>query len=140
MEEQKVAPVVLVQKLIAAHTTRKEAIEKISQRAQPDLQNKLKHALLESDKCTEKLLSELSEYGDAVQSEVDRTDEYQTFWSKETSNIDKMDDAALLQTFQKSEQCLINLYQQIIDTNADLPTSLNDLIISQLNELKQATI
>lgn len=136
-EEQKSSPVALVQKLIAIHTTRKEASEKMAKHTSLQLQSRLKSVLSQSDKFTNMLLNELSQFGDAVQSEVDRKDEYQQLWNKETNNIETMDEPALSQTFEKSEKSLINIYQQIIDTNHDLPVSLNDLLISQVNELKQ---
>jgi len=137
-QEQKKTPVDIVQKLIALHTTRKEVCEKmVINTASKDIQDKLNAAMSQSDRFTKALLNELSEFGDAVQSEVNRDDEYHELWNKETANTDTMDASSSSDTFKQLENCLINIYTQTLDKYPDLPVTLNDLLISQVNELKQ---
>ncbi|HLL42448.1 MAG TPA: hypothetical protein VK369_04880 [Segetibacter sp.] len=137
-QEQKTSPVEIVQKLIAIHTTRKEASEKMGNNsASLPLQGKLESAAGQSDRFIKALLSELSQFGDAVQSEVNRDDDYQQTWNNAIVNIDTIDASALSDTHQKLENTLLNIYSEIIDSYQDLPVSLNDLLISQLKELKQ---
>ena len=137
-QEQKTSPVEIVQKLIAIHTTRKEASEKMGNNsASLPLQGKLKSAAEQSDRFIKALLNELSQFGDAVQSEVSREDEYQQTWNNAMVNIDTVDASSLSDTHQKLENTLLNVYSEIIDSYHDLPVSLNDLLISQMKELKQ---
>lgn len=137
-QQQKKSPVEIVQKLIAIHTTRKEASERmIKNDSSRDMQDKLKSVAAQSDSFMKALLNELSQFGDAVQSEVDREDEFHAIWSKSLANIDTMNTSTLSETFNQSENSLKNIYSQIINENQDLPVSLNDLLVSQSNELKQ---
>ncbi|HEX8279428.1 MAG TPA: hypothetical protein VF540_12065 [Segetibacter sp.] len=138
-QEQKTSPVEIVQKLIAIHTTRKEASEKMgNNNASLPLQGKLQSAAEQSDRFLKALLNELSQFGDAVQSEVNREDEYQQTWNNAMVHIDTADASALSDTLQSLENTLFNIYSEIIDSYHDLPVSLNDLLISQVKELKQA--
>jgi len=137
-QEQKKSPVEIVQKLIAIHTTRKEASEKMgNNNASLPLQAKLKSAAEQSDRFIKALLNELSQFGDAVQSEVNREDDYQQTWNNALVNIDTIDASTLSDTHQKLENTLLNIYSEILDSYHDLPVSLNDLLISQVKELKQ---
>lgn len=137
-QEQKKSPVEIVQKLIAIHTTRKEASEKMgNNNASFPLKGKLKSAAEQSDRFVKALLNELSQFGDAVQSEVNREDEYQQTWNNAIVNIDTIDASTLSDTRQKLENTLLNIYSEILDSYHDLPVSLNDLLISQVKELKQ---
>lgn len=137
-QEQKKSPVEIIQKLIAIHTTRNEAFEKIiKNNASQVLQEKLKLALSQSEEFIKVLLDELSQFGDAVQSEVDREDEYQEIWNKAGNNIDTMDTSTLSDIVKQSENSLVNIYSKVVDSNQDLPLTLNELLISQVNELKQ---
>lgn len=137
-QEQKESPVEIVQKLIAIHTTRKEVSEKmLKNNASHDLQDKLNAVAAQSDRFIKAFLNELSQFGDAVPSEVNREDEYNATWNKVTGNIDSMDASLLTATFQQLENSLSNIYAQIVAEYNDLPVTLNDLIIAQLKELKQ---
>ena len=101
------------------------------------LQAKLKSAAEQSDRFIKALLNELSQFGDAVQSEVNREDDYQQTWNNAMVNIDTIDASSLSDTFQKLENTLLNIYSEIIDLYHDLPVSINDILISQVKELKQ---
>ncbi len=138
-QEQKKSPVEIVQKLIAIHTTRKEVSERIAKNnASNQLQERSKSVAAQSDRFIKALLNELSQFGDAVQSEVNREDEFHEIWDKSLSNIDTMDTSLLSNSFEQSEKSLINIYSQIIDMYQDLPVTLNDLLLTQFKELKQA--
>lgn len=139
MEQQKkISPVEIVQKLIAIQSTRKEVSERMTKNNAPDdLQEKLKSVAAQSDRFMKALLNELSQFGDAVQSEVNREDEYHEIMNKTMGNIDTMDTSVLTETFKQSENSLINIYSEITDTHQDLPDTLNELLNTQLKELKQ---
>lgn len=137
-QEEIKSPVEIVQKLLAVHSTRKEACERMAKNnASPDLQEKLKSAAAQSERFIKALLNELSQFGDAVQSEVNREDEYHKVWNEATGQIDTMDALMLSDTFKKLENSLINIYMKITDTYHDLPFTLNDLLIDQAKEIKQ---
>jgi len=137
-QEEIKSPVEIVQKLITVNTTRAEACERMAKNdASQDLKEKLKSAAAQSERFIKALLNELSQFGDAVQSEVDREDEYHEIWNKATKNIDTMDALALSETFKQAENSLVNIYSQILDSYPDLPLTLTDLITGQANELKQ---
>lgn len=137
-QQQKKSPVEIVQKLIAIHSTRKEVSERMAKNsAAQHLQERLKSVAAQSDRFTKALLNELSQFGDAVQSEVNREDEFHEIWNTLMANIDTMDTSLLSETFKQSENSVINIYSQILDSHHDLPVSLHELLINQLKELKQ---
>jgi seryl-tRNA synthetase len=137
-QEEKKSPVEIVQKLIAIHTARKEASEKmVKNNASGNLQDKLSSSSAQSDRYINALLNELSQFGDAVQSEVNRDDDYNKLWNSVTVNIDTMDADSISGIFRQLENSLIKIYEQIIEAYKELPVTLNDLIVSQLKELKQ---
>ena len=137
-QQEKKSPVEIVQKLIAIHTTRKEVSERmIKNNELSNLQDKLQAVGEQSDRFTKALLNELSQFGDAVQSEVNREDEYHEIWNKSMSNIDSMDSSSLEDTFKQSENSLVNIYSGIIESYSDLPDTLSEILNSQIKELKQ---
>lgn len=137
-QEEIKSPVEIVQKLLAVHSTRKEACERMAKNnAVLDLQEKLKSAAAQSERFIKELLNELSQFGDAVQSEVNREDEYHEVWSNATAKIDTMNASALSDTFKTSENSLVNMYSQIRGLYPDLPLTLNELIADQAKEIKQ---
>ncbi len=137
-QEEIKSPVEIVQKLLAVHSTRKEACERMAKNnAALDLQEKLKSAAAQSERFIKELLNELSQFGDAVQSEVNREDEYHEVWSNATAKIDTMNASALSDTFKTSENSLVNMYSQIRGSYPDLPLTLNELIAEQAKEIKQ---
>ena len=136
--KEKKSPVEIVQKLIAIDTTRKEVSERMMKNnAASSMQDKLKLVSAQSEKFVKSLLNELSQFGDAVQSEVNHEDEYHEIWNKLLGNIDNMQASSLEDTFKRSENSLISIYSEFIDSYPDLPTTLHDLLSDQLKELKQ---
>lgn len=139
-QEQKKSPVEIVQTLLAVYTTRREAIEKIAKNeSAQNLQSTVQPLAEQSERFSKALLNELSEFGDAVQSEVSRDDEYHQVWNKVVSDADTMEASSLSETFKNSESILVNIYSRIINENTDLPAALTELLTSQLNELKQTS-
>ena len=137
-QEEIKSPVEIVQKLLAIHSTRKEACEKMAKNNEAiNLQEKLTSAAAQSDRFIKALLNELSEFGDAVQSEVNREDEYHDAWNEVTGQTGTLNASALGDIFGKLENSLINIYNKIADTYQDLPFTLNDLLTNQAKEIKQ---
>lgn len=139
MEQEEIkSPVEIVQKLLAIHSTRKEACERMAENNEAnDLQEKLKSAAAQSDRFIKALLDELSQFGDAVQSEVNREDEYHEVWNEATGQTGTLHALELANIFEKLENSLINLYNKITDTYQELPFTLNDLLTNQAKEIKQ---
>ena len=136
METQTKTPVNLVQELIAIHTTRKEAVEKFSGQENPEnLTSDLTAAGQQSDKFIAELMSELSNFGDAVQAEVDRENDYQLTWKNTLGAIDTMNEQEKSRTFEQMEQNLKKFYQTMLDTSTELPVSLQDILQRQMKEL-----
>ncbi|WP_018613802.1 hypothetical protein [Segetibacter koreensis] len=136
--KEKKSPVEIVQKLIAIDTTRKEVSERMMKsNAASSMRDKLKLVSAQSQKFVKSLLNELSQFGDAVQSEVNHEDEYHEIWNKSLANIDNMEASLLEDNFKRSENSLISIYSELLDSYPDLPTTLHELLTDQLKELKQ---
>ena len=84
-------PVEIIQELIAIHTTRIEMVEKFNGKALiPDVKTSFKSAKQQSEKYTEELMSELSNFGDAVMGSVNNENEYQVMYKNVLGKIDAM--------------------------------------------------
>jgi hypothetical protein len=136
MESQTSTPVEIVQELIAIHTTRKEASGKLKEKElTEDVLAKLTAASQQSDQFIAELMNELSNFGDAVQGDVDRENEYEKIWKNALRNIDATDSQGNAQTFQALEDGLKKIYNELLETKAKLPPSLQELISKQVGKL-----
>ena len=131
MEIQTKTPVEIVQELIALHTTRKEACERLGMPGD----DKNAATALQSDQFIAELMNELSNYGDGVQSVADRDNEYQALYKKALGDMDTMQDQERTETFKAMENSLKNMYGSILETNTDLPDPLHEIITTQLGKL-----
>jgi hypothetical protein len=136
MESQTRTPVEIVQELIAIHTTRKEASAKLKEKGIPEeVLAKLTAASQQSDQFITGLMNELSNFGDAVLSDVDRENEYERIWKNALKNIDATDSHENAQTFQALEDSLKKIYNEILETKDGLPPSLQEIINKQAGKL-----
>ena len=133
MDTQTKTPVEIVQEMIAIYTTRKEAIEKLKLSESSSAQAST--AAQQSDQFIEALMSELSAFGDAVQSEAGRENDYQTTYKKMLAEIDTMSPQQHEQTFQELEEKLKAVYQTLLETKNDLPESLQKILTEQKEQL-----
>lgn len=133
MDTQTKTPVEIVQELIAIHTTRKEAVEKLKLSATEG--TRAKTATGQSDQFIAALMNELSTFGDAVQSEAGRENDYQTTYKNMLAEIDTMSPQQQEQAFQELEEKLKAVYQTLLETKADLPESLQTLLAEQKEQL-----
>lgn len=135
METESKSPVEIVQELIAIHTTRKEAAEKLSNSNSEGFTIKLTGTAQQSDGFIKELINELSNFGDAVQETVNRENEYQVLWKSASANIESIDAAESERTFEEMEESLRRIYQTLLTNKSDLPASLSEIIVSQEGRL-----
>lgn len=136
MENLAKTPVEIVQELIAVHTTRKEAVDKLTTKSPgEELTAKLSTSAQQSDQFIAELMNELSNYGDSVKDNVDRENEYQIRWKETLGNIDGMNPEEYRQVFEKLEDSLHKFYTGIQETGTELPASLQEILTRQAEEL-----
>ena len=82
-------------------------------------------------------MNELSNYGDAVKSEVNRDSEYYVIWQNAQNGIDSLAPEEASHIFQKLEKHFQDYYENILQLSLKLPVSLNDILKRQLNRLAQ---
>ena len=129
METPATTPLQLIQELLATYATRKEATERLNGAGlSPEGAGKLFAALQQSDQAIAGLMSELSQYGDAVQSEVDRTDAFQTTYKEALPRIDAMNAEERMQLFETLESNLRQRFEEISRFSTELPDSLQQLV------------
>lgn len=128
------SPVEIVQELIAIHTTRKEAVEKL-QLPEGEQSAQAKRAAQQSDQFIAALMSELSNFGDAVQSEAERENSYQTTYKKLLPEIDTMTAEQHQQAFEELEAKLKEAYDRLMETKDELPESLQNILTRQKEQL-----
>lgn len=80
-------------------------------------------------------MNELSNFGDAVQSQVTHENEYQLIWKKTMENIDFASTKDMRQTFLKLEEILKKFYQNILEMKTELPVSLKEIVSKQPEKL-----
>ena len=130
-------PVEIIQELIAIHTTRIEMVEKFNGKAlTPDVKTSFKSAKQQSEKYTEELMSELSNFGDAVMTSVDHQNEYQVMYKNVLGKIDAMTPQEAEHTFQSLETALKNIYQSILKAERDLSAPLQEMLSNQANGIE----
>lgn len=136
MEEKK-TPVIILQELIAVLTTRKEPCENIIQKnpRQEGAVNNLKSCNEQSTQYINELMSELSEYGDAVMGEVDRNNKYHDLWYQALTNFNSTSELELLKIFEAMEGSLAELYRGFADVSAELPLTLQETLTKQTQGL-----
>jgi hypothetical protein len=136
METQQRTPVEIVQELIGVHATRKEASEKIMQnKAGNSIYEQAGNAAKQSDGFIAELMSELSQFGDAVGAEASRDNPYQETYKQAIPQIEEGDASYLQQTFQQLEQSLHATYRQIAETQTGLPESVKEMVRKQQQAL-----
>ncbi len=132
MESQIKSPVEIVQELIAIHTTRKEAVDKLTAgQVAGNFAEKLSSSKQQSDEFISELMSELSNFGDGVSAGVDRDNEYQQSWKNVSVNVNETNAVDAEATFQDMENTLKKYYSDIIESQSGLPVSLQEILTKQ---------
>jgi ABC-type transporter MlaC component len=136
METQNKTPVEIVQELIAIHTTRKEVVDKLKEKqVTGNGTGELSAITQQSDQFITELMNELSNFGDAVQGDVDRENEYQVICKKALANIDTISPQEYQRTFEALEQSLKKIYENILNTASELPASFQEILTKQAGKL-----
>lgn len=120
-------PITWLQRLLAAHSLRKDGYEHLLSE-KPDFEEKYKKRPQESERQAAQLLEELAAYGDAAQSEATQDKDYRRIWASIKENQSSTEE------INKSESLLIQLYDEAL-ADAQLPESLRDLLETQRREL-----
>ncbi len=132
MEIQDKQTVQIVQDLIAIHSLRKEATDrlgKITGAGGKDT-SALTQANQQSKALLPQLLDELSAYGDGVPSEADRNNEYMNIWNDALARIDALAPDEAIDIFFQLEDSLHHIYTGIAEKHVQLPAALQKIIQS----------
>ena len=118
MEQALKKPVDIVQELIAIHTTRIEASNRLESSIGAPTLNTLKN---QSTHFISELMNELSNYGDAVTSATERDNEYQEIWTKSLSQLNSLSTNKSEGILNKMEENLKKIYSEILEDISALP-------------------
>ncbi|RYY56941.1 MAG: hypothetical protein EOO09_04475 [Chitinophagaceae bacterium] len=133
MEFTPTQPVELIQQLIAIHTTRKENVTKLQAHGNNKEQEKESQGIAEQSRdFIGGLMQELSGFGDAVSSHVERNNEYQTAWKNAMDadgNISKGSGPTIL---SETESILKNIYNEVLAQANELPEEVSSLLRKQV--------
>jgi len=133
---QNKTPIEITQELIAIHTTRNEVLDKIKEKEiGGDWPGKISALHAQSDQFIKELMAELSNFGDAVQSNVDRTDEYHTASQNMLNQIDSINPSDLSSEWDQLEKILRKIYRDILEIGSELPESLAAIVAAQAGRL-----
>lgn len=136
MENSTLSPAAVTQKVIAMQTTRKEVCQKLlSENVGKDFAEKLQNVLAQSHYFTDQLMNELSNYGDAVSSQIDRDADFEKMANKmmDSNNHNKETEKEV--DFKIFEEKLIVIYRNILSDKNELPLSLGNMLESQLSKI-----
>jgi aspartate/tyrosine/aromatic aminotransferase len=137
MKNNILSPVQITQKVLGLLSTRKDICEKLlTEKTDTSLSKKLEDTLQQSDQFINQLMSELSNYGDAVLSEIDRDSEYQAQWKKELEKMNNSGFQPSENAFLDLEKSLQNAYKEILENRDNLPESLTNILEKQLREIE----
>ena len=135
MKNNTLSSVEITQKALGLLTTRKDICEKLAEKEDGGLSKKLQDTLQQSDQFIKQLMNELSNYGDAVSSEIDRDTEYQAQWKKELEKMNNSEPRSLEKTFDDLEKSLQKAYKEMLENKDNLPESLKNILEKQLQEM-----
>jgi hypothetical protein len=131
-------PVEIVQEFLAIHTTRKEAMGKLTAlRLTSETAAEVMAAAQHNDEAIAAWMGELSNYGDGVMANVDRENDYQRIYKNALGMIEAMTPQERAETFTSLEDSLKKTYKDTITANTELPASINEILNSQLSRLIQ---
>ena len=136
MKNNTLSSVEITQKALGLLSTRKDICEKpLAEKKDPSLSKKLEDTSEQSDRFIKQLMGELSNYGDAVSSEIDRDSEYQVQWKKELEKMNNSEPHSIEKTFDDLEKSLRKAYKEMLENRDNLPESLKKILEKQLLEM-----
>lgn len=132
MEALGKSPVNIIQELIGIHTTRKEAYERLGEKAgEEQLTKKLSAGVQQSDGFITALMEELSQFGDGVSGEVDLDNEFNQIWKNSLDKLETMNNSDVNRTYEMMEKRLQNTYRQIQESAVELTEPLQEIVQKQ---------
>lgn len=136
METQTKTTIAFLQELLAAHAARIEGYEQLAAQHESE-KDRFTKAIENSRQQTAQLMEELSAYGDASHSEVNRDTPVHKLWTAITTAPENATQDTLMSTVAEAEKALAELYAQAINEASDLPDTLRDLLEKQLADLSK---
>ena len=135
MEINILPPAAVTQKVIAMNTTMKEVCQKLlSENVEKSFAEKLEKALDQSHHFTDQLMNELSNYGDAVSSQIDRDEDYEKMANKMMESNNDSAEGKVIE-FEKFGERVQKIYRDILSDKNELPESLKIMLEDQLSKM-----
>ncbi|MEO6820827.1 MAG: hypothetical protein ABI266_07885 [Ginsengibacter sp.] len=136
MENSTLSPASITQKVIALNTTMKEVCQKLLlENLDKSFGEKLEKKLAQINQFTDQLMNELSNYGDAVSSQINRDEDYEVM-ANAMMNSDNHDNSEVIKTdYEKLTGKLRDIYTNILSDKNELPASLRNILESQLAKI-----
>ena len=133
-------PVNVVQEIIAIHTNRKEAYQKMVDKTDNGkLKDAMQKYIAQSDRFIAALMNELSGFGDGVAGEVDMENDFNNTWRQHAQSADNFTGTQVSDLVNTLEQLLPQQYQNYTALNQEMPEPTRELLKKQQEELVQQT-
>jgi hypothetical protein len=138
MEVQTRSPIDIVQEFITLQNTLKEATVRL-QPANGPINTKLAAANSAADEAIAQLMSELSNFGDAVKDSVSKEAAFYDGWNEVVNRLDTLSDEEKSLVFHKMEADLYAIYLAVLREENKLPESLKEALQKQAKQLESRT-
>lgn len=121
----------ICQEMIAIYSARAEAADLLLDRFPgSDKKEKLKEIKENSNETVSRLREELTLFGDAVSSEVDRSNNYQTSLAELSELLRQGDEQQAMVRLEETEKVLVETREGILATAVELPEEIARIIKS----------
>ncbi len=130
------SPVDILQEFIVMHTTRIECANKIlAIEKNNTLAIDAEKIVQQSTGFIEALMSELSNFGDAIKADVNKNTSYNMLYPELLTEFVSEDSTIWEDGFKKMEGILRNNYLDVINANRELPASIIQVLETQATSL-----
>jgi hypothetical protein len=121
-----------LQQLIAMHNLRKEAYSKAHEQTQDEsLRNTFAHLSQQAEQFLKILMEELTQYGDATLSSVNKDSAFFKIWDKAVSDFTGKPAFLAAEVCRFVEKTVAETYRKVIADTSDLPESSHEILLSQ---------
>lgn len=131
-------PVDIIEALLAMQNTRKEAAERFAA-PQGNASPLFQHAKASAEKAIAQLMSELSQFGDAVKGAGVSDHEFFQLWNEAIAQFPSLSEEQKQHTFEQMERSLQQHYRKTLSEERELPSSLEEVLAAQAKELAVTT-
>ncbi|MBC8110664.1 MAG: DUF2383 domain-containing protein [Verrucomicrobia bacterium] len=121
-----------LQQFIAMHTSRIEGYTKAQEHTQDEnLKNLFGNLSQQAEQFQKKLMEELTQYGDATHSNVNKENEFFKIWDKAVSDFADKPAFTAAEVCRFVEKTVVETYRITIENTSDLPETTHDTLLSQ---------